>query len=440
MSRTDYDIVVVGGGLGGAAFAVVMAKAGARVLVVERETHFQDRIRGEFMEPWGVAETRRLGIYDAIRSAANDNPFWQLYLSGMKLDRRDIVATTPHNSPNLAIYHLMLQELVLAEAAKAGAEVRRGAKVCEVKPGNPPAVAIESKGRVEELSPRLVVGADGRSSMARKWCGFATKREPDRYYIAGLLFEQMSAPEDTAIGAYNPTIGQVGFLFPQGDGRVRAYDVYPIDADFRLQGENSTDRFVAEALNSGVPPEYYKSARASGPLASFISADHWVESPYRDGVVLIGDAASASDPIFGQGLSLTCRDVRVLTDFLRENQDWAEACRAYAQAHDQYFTILREADNCLREILVDRGPEADARRARALPRVAQGIAQMPDQGFCGPDKPFDEGRIAAAYSATISADGRSRPGRFPKSATTRSTSCRRWNSFRYIWFNRTTTQ
>jgi flavin-dependent dehydrogenase len=244
MSRTDYDTVVVGGGLGGAAFAVVMAKAGARVLMVERETHFQDRIRGEFMEPWGVAEIRRLGIYDAIRHAANDNPFWQLYINGMKLDRRDCIATTPHKSPNLAIYHPTLQELVLAEAAKAGAEVRRGAKVCEVRPGNPPTVAIETKGRVEELRPRLVVGADGRSSMVRKWCGFATKREPDRYYIAGLPFEQMSAPEDTAIGAYNPTIGQVGYLFPQGDGRVRAYDVYPIDADFRLQGENSTHRFV----------------------------------------------------------------------------------------------------------------------------------------------------------------------------------------------------
>ena len=200
----------------------------------------------------------------------------------------------------------------------------------------------------------------------------------------------MPAPADTGIGAYNPTLGQVGYLFPQGGGRVRAYNVYPTDADFRLQGENSIDRFVAEALRSGIPPEYYAGARATGPLASFISADHWVESPYRDGVVLIGDAASASDPIWGQGLSLTCRDARVLTDLLRENQDWAAACRAYAEAHDQYFTNLHEADNCMRELLVDRGPEADARRARALPRIAQGIAQMPDQGFCGPDKPFDE--------------------------------------------------
>jgi menaquinone-9 beta-reductase len=390
MSQAEYDIVTVGGGLGGAAVAAAMAKAGARVLVVERETRFQDRVRGEFMEPWGVAETRRLGIYDAIREAAHDSPFWQIYLGGMKLDRRDCVATTPHNLPNLAIYHPVLQELVLAEAAKAGAEVRRGAAVREVTPGNPAAVTVESHGRLEKLTPRLVIGADGRSSMLRKWCGFATQREPDRYYIAGLLFEGMPAPPDTGIGAYNPAIGQVGYLFPQGDGRVRAYNVYPIDADFRLQGEAASGRFVAEALRCGIPPEYYEGARANGPLASFISADHWVENPYRDGVVLIGDAAGASDPIWGQGLSLTCRDARVLTDLLRESQDWPAACRAYAAAHDQYFTNLREADNCMRELLVDRGPEADALRARALPRVAQGIARMPDQGFCGPDQPFDE--------------------------------------------------
>jgi hypothetical protein len=65
-----------------------MAKAGARVLVVERETRFQDRVRGEFMEPWGVAETRRLGIYDAIRGAANDNPFWQIYIGEKRFASR----------------------------------------------------------------------------------------------------------------------------------------------------------------------------------------------------------------------------------------------------------------------------------------------------------------------------------------------------------------
>jgi flavin-dependent dehydrogenase len=47
MPKFDYDIVVVGGGLGGSALAKVMAGQGARVLVVERELRFKDRIRGE---------------------------------------------------------------------------------------------------------------------------------------------------------------------------------------------------------------------------------------------------------------------------------------------------------------------------------------------------------------------------------------------------------
>ena len=51
----DYDLITVGGGLGGAALAKVLAEKGLRVLVIEREREFKDRIRGEIMWPWGVA-------------------------------------------------------------------------------------------------------------------------------------------------------------------------------------------------------------------------------------------------------------------------------------------------------------------------------------------------------------------------------------------------
>lgn len=57
MASNTYDIITVGGGLGGSALAKAMAEHGARVLVVERETQFKDRIRGENFAPWGVAET-----------------------------------------------------------------------------------------------------------------------------------------------------------------------------------------------------------------------------------------------------------------------------------------------------------------------------------------------------------------------------------------------
>ena len=50
-----YDLIVIGGGLAGAALARAMAAGGARVLVLERELRFRDRVRGEGMHPWGVA-------------------------------------------------------------------------------------------------------------------------------------------------------------------------------------------------------------------------------------------------------------------------------------------------------------------------------------------------------------------------------------------------
>jgi len=56
MSQHEYDIITVGGGLAGATLAKAMAENGARVLVIERERQFKDRVRGEGTFPWGVAE------------------------------------------------------------------------------------------------------------------------------------------------------------------------------------------------------------------------------------------------------------------------------------------------------------------------------------------------------------------------------------------------
>ena len=50
------DYIVVGGGIAGGAFATVMARAGANVLVLERQAEYRDRVRGELLWPWGVAE------------------------------------------------------------------------------------------------------------------------------------------------------------------------------------------------------------------------------------------------------------------------------------------------------------------------------------------------------------------------------------------------
>jgi choline dehydrogenase-like flavoprotein len=68
MVSGTYDIITVGGGLGGITLAKVMAEHGARVLVLEREKQFKDRIRGELLQAWGVAETQALGLYELLRT------------------------------------------------------------------------------------------------------------------------------------------------------------------------------------------------------------------------------------------------------------------------------------------------------------------------------------------------------------------------------------
>ena len=67
--RVDVDLAIVGGGIAGGALATVMARAGVRVLLLERETRYRDHIRGEILWQWGLAEARRLGLEDVLLAA-----------------------------------------------------------------------------------------------------------------------------------------------------------------------------------------------------------------------------------------------------------------------------------------------------------------------------------------------------------------------------------
>ena len=383
----------MGGGLGASALARATAQHGARVLVVEREERFRDRVRGEALSPWGVAEAKALGIHEFLATqCGNELRTWNIYLGGPEpLIARDLIETTPQRAGWLTFYHPAMQELVLEAAARAGAEVRRGARVLDVQPGRPPRVQIELDGRREEVEARLVVGADGRASMVRRAGQFSVTHDPDRLLFSGVLFENFPAPSDAAFHAVNPPMGRVALLFPQRGGRVRAYVGWHKDMrEGRLQGAASLGHFIEEAVGIGVPTEFFTEARAAGPLATFDGAETWVDHPYRDGVALIGDAAATSDPTWGQGMSLTLRDARVLRDALLATDDWDTAGHAYAAEHDAYFARVHRADTWFADIFMDVGPAADARRERALPLILADPTRICDVPHSGPESPCDE--------------------------------------------------
>lgn len=390
VSKT-YDIVTIGGGLGGSSLATVMARRGARVLILERTGQFKDRIRGEGMSPWGVAEAKELGIYGLLRSVGNEVRWWDWYFGEQRAFHRDLVETTPMHCPMLTFYHPKMQETLLQAALDAGAEVRRNATVRSVTPGSPARITFEDAGSgTTEVECRLAVGADGRASQVRHWGGFAVHQAPEFLFVSGVLVDRMPAEDDTLRMNMNLATGIMSFLNPQGKGRVRAYLVWRKDAGLRFQGEADTQSFFEESRRTGLPKPFLEQAVTAGPLATFSGADTWVDHPYRNGVALIGDAAASSDPSWGQGLSLTLRDARVLRDELLAGDDWDGAGHAYAEAHDRYFGVCRTFNDWLTELFYTDGPEGDAKRARALPLIAQDPSRLPDADFSGPDMVLDE--------------------------------------------------
>jgi 2-polyprenyl-6-methoxyphenol hydroxylase-like FAD-dependent oxidoreductase len=305
--------------------------------------------------------------------------------------QRDMPSTSPQGLPTLAFYHPVMQSTILAAAADAGADVRTGVRATAVTPGNQPTVTVERDGGPSEtVSARLIVGADGRNSPVRKWGGFAEHRDLDRLFISGLLFDGSKAPDDTVRLVSDFARGRSAIIFPQGKARIRTYLITRVQEGLRLQGDKDVPRFISESVASGMPPEFFEGAVAAGPLATFDGADCWVDHPYGDGVALVGDAAASSDPSWGQGLSLTLRDVRVLRDALVAGDDWNAAGHAFAAEHDLYFSVVHTVEDWLTQFFLEIGPEADARRGKAFPLIAQDPTRQPDALFTGPDHPVDE--------------------------------------------------
>src|SRR5208283_4843318 len=187
---------------------------------------------------------------------------------------------------------------------------------------------------------------------------------------------------------FNPELGTWTGLIPQAGGQFRAYLTYPKTMGFRLQGESMLSQFIRESVKGYAPmADYCADAKSIGPLASFDASDAWVEHPYRDGVVLVGDAAATSDPTYGQGLSFAMRAARVLRDELTNHSDWDAAGHRYAEEHQRSFHACHTVEGWIRTLFQDRSPEAAAMRTRSMPLIAEDPTRVPDLIFSGPGLP-----------------------------------------------------
>lgn len=311
------SIVIVGGGIAGGALATALVREGRQVLVLESTETFRDRVRGESMMPWGVAEAQALGVADLLHAAGGHTaPVWKRYTEGDAVPRElPVGRLVPGVEGSLNLHHPVACQALLDAAAQGGANVHRGVREIAVVPGEQPTVTYRFGSTLHTVKASVVVGADGRGSIVRRCAGIKLEQQEASAYVVGLLLDGVAAGEPHDVVTEHD-LG-VFLLLHQGAGRARAYHIVPVEHRARYAGDSGAERFLLDATAPGSPvATVLADARSAGPCGAVPGTDTWTDRPYENGVVLIGDAAGHNDPSVGCGLSIAMRDARIVRDLV----------------------------------------------------------------------------------------------------------------------------
>ena len=363
------DVVVVGGGIAGSSLATVLASEGYQVVVLERQTTYRDKVRGEVMGCWGVAELLRLGLEKPLldvggcyvkRGVSYDEVTEPVQAESGAVPLDQMVPGVPGT---LDVGHPEACEALTRAATAAGATVVRGISNVEIEPGDVPVVLYEHDDIIHELRCRLVVGADGRMSTVRRQVGIKLHQTTPRTMCGGMLVDDLHAwPADQLSEGTEGDLHY--FVLPRANGRARLYLLHDIAQKGRFAGPDRHARFLIAFGFRCIPgSEMFSAARPVRPCAFHPMNDSWTDQPYAPGVVLIGDAAGWNDPIIGQGLSIALRDVRIVADVLRDGPDWSTAAFAhYGEERRERMRRLRVTARVKTDLVATFTPAGAARR------------------------------------------------------------------------------
>ena len=333
----SYDAIVVGARCAGAPTAMLLARSGHRVLLVDRATFPSDTVSTHVVHAPGVAALERWGLRDAV--AASGCPPIRRY----SFDFGPFVITgAPRAAGGVDEAYCprrtVLDAMLVEAAAEAGAEVREGFSVEEVLIDGGAVVGIRGKdagGSAVTEHAATVIGADGRNSLVAKAV------DPQQYNEKPAV--------SPAFYSYWSGVGSSGFevyvrercgmaAFPTHDDLTLVIVGLP-EEDFaaaRSDVENSFLRAVerapvlAERIGSGMREERF---RAATDLAGYF------RKPYGPGWALVGDAGYHLHPITAQGITDAFSDAerlaRALTDATEGRSSNDDAMARYQTERDR---------------------------------------------------------------------------------------------------------
>ena len=353
MTAPVFDVAIVGGGIAGSTLGGVLARGGLGVLVIEREARFRDRIRGEGTWPWGVAEARQAGLAELL-DAAGTVPMRAL----KRYEHGELISTEwerpADETPGMGFVHPRFQEAAFAWAREQGATTIRPAKAVKFSRNGRPSLTVAIDGSESEFTARLIVGADGKLSMTRRWAGGETIADPENHRMGGVLISGAVFDRESDNVSWVP--GEAVNWFAAGREMTRLYLVMTAQ---RLR-ETEVDRSFTTLVNFAtghMPKGALQDVEQQGPIGFFPNNDIWASRIAGNDVVLIGDAAGAPDPTQGHGTPLLFHDVRVLSELLLSESDWSLAVEEFADRRRRAFAVIREVD-CWNNVFFDTSEDA----------------------------------------------------------------------------------
>lgn len=346
-----YDVIVVGARVAGSPTAMLLARQGYRVLLVDKASFPSETLSTHMITMGGCAQLRRWGLLDTV-AATNCPPVTRIELD-VSFESFGAFTLTGFPAPVdggfAALYapkRTVLDKILADAAAAAGAEVREQFTVKEILLDGERVTGIRGQtadGKLVTEYAHLVVGADGKRSLVAQTVDapmYAT-REPGTcgYYtywddcpVDALEF--YTRPDRTIVAF--PTNDQQAAIFVEWTNRE-----FPT---FKADLENN---FVATL--DQIAPDLGSRAHGGKRAHRFMgTADlpNFFRKPYGPGWALVGDAGCHKDPITAQGITDAFRDAEFLAQAIHAglsgDRPIAEALAGYEQQRNEALMPLYE--------------------------------------------------------------------------------------------------
>jgi flavin-dependent dehydrogenase len=309
---STYDAIVVGARCAGSPTAMLLARRGYRVLLVDRATFPSDTLSCHFLHQPGVACLRRWGLLPEVAQSGCP-PIRSQTLDVGPFVLRGAPAPAGDVADAYAIRRTVLDKILLDAAADAGAEVRERFSVDTLITDDGRVTGIRGRqtgGSAVTERATIVIGADGRNSLVARSVGASTYNEHPSATCA--YYSYWSDVEIDAAELYARP-GQMIVAAPTNDGQVFVIVYWP-NADFHRVRFDIERSFMTALELSPALAERVRAGSRTERFRGTGSLPNYYRRPHGDGWALVGDAGYHKDPITALGMTDAFRDAELLTN------------------------------------------------------------------------------------------------------------------------------